>query len=302
MERELRHGTDDDDMSPTDADRALSIFDDCRPRMFGIAYRMLGSVAEAEDIVQEAWLRWQQTDRSEVRNPGGFLTTMTTRLAINTADSARMRRETYIGPWLPEPVDTSADPTLGAERAEAVEAAVLVLLERLPARERAAYVLRVAFAYDYDGIATILETSETNARQYVSRARKHLDSERRAPVDAVQVRELLGAFLVAARAGDLAGLERILAEDVVSVSDGAGTVARAARRPVIGRDKVARFVVGFAGFFWTDTSLTWLMTNGSPSVLVSRDGEHLAALSIDASADGIEELRWVMVPDKLARL
>ena len=102
--------------------------------MFGIAYRMLGSVAEAEDIVQEAWLRWQQTDRSTVRNPGGFLTTMTTRLAINTADSARVRRETYVGPWLPEPVDTSADPTLGAERAEAVEAAVLVLLERLPAQ------------------------------------------------------------------------------------------------------------------------------------------------------------------------
>ena len=143
------------------------------------------------------------------------------------------------------------------------------LLERLPARERAAYVLREAFDYDYPAIATILETTETNARQYVSRAKKHLASERHVPVDDGRSR-LLEAFLEAARSGDLAGLERVLAEDVVSVSDGAGMVARAARRPVVGRDKVARFVAGFAGFFWTDTTLTWLITNGAPSVLVSR--------------------------------
>ncbi len=291
-----------DEMSSTEADEALSIFDDSRPRMFGIAYRMLGSVAEAEDIVQEAWLRWQQTDRSVVHNPGGFLTTMTTRLAINTADSARVRRETYVGPWLPEPVDTSADPTLGAERAEAVEAAVLVLLERLPARERAAYILREAFDYDYSTIATTLETTETNTRQFVSRAKKHLASKRREPVDAAQVRALLEAFLVAARSGDLAALERVLTDDVVSVSDGAGMVARAARRPVVGRDKVARFVAGFAAFFWTDTTLVWLTTNGAPSVLISRRDEPIAVLSIDSSTEGIEQLRWVMVPDKLAHL
>jgi RNA polymerase sigma-70 factor (ECF subfamily) len=237
-----------------------------------------------------------------VRNPGGFLTTMTTRLAINTADSARVRRETYVGPWLPEPVDTSADPSLGAERAEAIEAAVLVLLERLPARERAAYVLREAFDYDYSTIATILETTQTNARQFVSRAKKHLASERRAPVDAAQVRALLEAFLVAARSGDLVGLERVLADDVVSVSDGAGMVARAARRPVVGRQKVARFVAGFASFFWTDTTLVWLTTNGSPSVLIRQRDEPVAVLSIDSSARGIDQLRWVMVPDKLARL
>ena len=293
---------DEDDMDPAEADRALSVFDDCRPRLFGIAYRMLGSVVEAEDIVQDAWLRWQQTDRSAVRNPHGFLTTMTTRLAINTAGSARVRRETYVGPWLPEPVDTSADPTLGAETAEAIQSAVLVLLERVPARERAAYVLREAFAYDYATIAGVLETSETNVRQYVSRAKKHLASQRRAPVDAAQVRALLEAFLVAARSGDLDGLERILAEDVVSVSDGAGMVARAARRPVTGRARVARFVAGFADFFWTDTTTAWLTTNGAPSLLVSQHGEHVAVLSIDVSTDGIGQLRWVMVPDKLTRL
>lgn len=291
-----------DETAPGEIDQALRIFDDCRPRLFGIAYRMLGSVAEAEDILQEAWLRWQQTDRSVVRNPGGFLTTMTTRLAINTADSARMRRETYVGPWLPEPVDTSSDPTLGAETAEAIEAAVLVLLERLPARERAAYILREAFDYDYAAIATILETTPTNTRQFVSRAKKHLASGRRAPVDSEQVRALLEAFLVAAQQGDVVGLERLLASDVVSVSDGAGMAARAARRPVVGRSKVARFVAGFAEFFWADTTLVRLTTNGAPSVLISQHDEPVAVLSIDCAADGIEQLRWVMVPDKLSRL
>ncbi len=154
--------------------------------MFGIAYRMPGIV----------------TDRSVVRNPGGFLTTTTTRLAINTADSARVRRETYVGPWLPEPVDTSADPTLGAERAEAIEAAVLVLLERLPAPERAAYILREAFDYDYSTISAILETTETNTRQFGSHAKKHLASERRSPIDASHARALLEACLAAARSGD----------------------------------------------------------------------------------------------------
>jgi RNA polymerase sigma-70 factor (ECF subfamily) len=288
-----------------DLDRALVLFADSRPRMFGIAYRMLGSVAEAEDIVQEAWVRWQQTDRSVVRNPGGFLTTMTTRLAINTAESARMRREQYVGPWLPEPVDTSADPLLGAERAEAIGVAVLMILESLPPRERAAYVLREAFAYDYDDIAEVLGTSSANARQVVSRARRHLAAEQPRPpepVDPARHRALLEAFLDAARAGDLLALERVLAEDVVSVSDGAGRVRRAARQPVVGRRQVARFVAAFAPVFWPGTTITWLSTNGAPSVLVQQDGQAVAVLSLDVSGAGIERLMWVMAPDKLARV
>lgn len=287
-----------------DLDDALAAFDDVRPRLFGIAYRMLGSVVEAEDVVQEAWLRWQQTDRSVVLNPGGFLTTVTTRLAINAGDTARVRRERYVGPWLPEPVDTSADPFLGAERAEAVGAAVLVVLERLPARERAAYVLREAFDYDYAALGEMLETSEANARQLVSRAKKHVRAERPAveQVDPTRHRALLEAFLDAARAGDLAALERVLAADVVSLSDGAGIAPRAARRPVVGRDRVARLVAGFAPVFWPGTDLTWLTTNGAPSVLVRQDGAPLALLSLDVSDAGIERLLWVMVPDKLALL
>jgi RNA polymerase sigma-70 factor, ECF subfamily len=288
-----------------DVERALALFDDARPRMFGIAYRMLGSVAEAEDIVQESWLRWQQTDRSVVRNPGGFLTTMTTRLAINTAQSARARREQYVGPWLPEPVDTSADPTLGAERAEAISAAMLMILERLLPRERAAYVLREAFAYDYDAIGEVLGTNATNARQIVSRARRHVAEEQPEPpepVDPVRHRTLLEAFLEAARAGDLAALEEVLAEDVVSVSDGAGMVRRAAKVPVVGRERVARFVAAFAPVFWPETEITWLRTNCAPSVLVRQHGEPVAVLSLEVSRNGIEQLMWVMAPDKLAHV
>jgi RNA polymerase sigma-70 factor (ECF subfamily) len=282
-------------------DSAAEVFDEGRPRLFGIAYRILGSVAEAEDIVQDAWLRWQETDRSVVENPAGFLTTVTTRLALDTLDSARVRREQYVGSWLPEPVETSDDPTLGAETAEALDAAVLVLMEKLSPEHRAAYVLREAFAYPYEEIAQILDTTTPNARQLVSRARKHVQSGRSEPVDPARHRALLEAFLVAARDGDLDRLEAILSADVVSTSDGAGIAPRAARRPVVGRDKVARFVAGWSDW-WTDATLTWLETNGRPSVLVARGGTPLALLSISTSGAGIDQLLWVMAPAKLTRL
>ena len=290
-----------DDPSGTSIDSAVDAFTAARPRLFGIAYRMLGSVAEAEDIVQEAWLRWQRTDRSVVHNPAGFLTTVTTRLALNTADSARARREQYVGPWLPEPVDTSGDPSLGAEKAEALEAAVLVLLEKLRPEHRAAYVLREAFDYSYDEIAEILATTPANARQMVSRARKHVQSSRKEPVEPAEHRTLLAAFLAAARDGNLERLEQVLSADVVSTSDGAGIAPRAARRPVAGRDNVARFVAGWADW-WTDTTLTWLETNGQASVLVKRGDAALALLSISSSTSGIDQLLWVMAPDKLTHV
>ena len=187
------------------------MFMSLRPRLFGIAYRMLGSAAEAEDLVQEAWLRWQMTDRSQVASPAAFLATATTRMAINALQSARVRRETYIGPWLPEPVDTSADPYLGAERGEALEFAALLLMEKLTPNERAAYVLREAFDYPYAQIADILQLTEPAARQVISRARKHMSGERRTPASAAAQRELLASFITAARSGDLAALERLFA-------------------------------------------------------------------------------------------
>ncbi|AZQ32767.1 RNA polymerase sigma-70 factor [Streptomyces cyaneochromogenes] len=287
----------EDDSGPLD--RATRQFMAARPQLFGIAYRVLGSAAEAEDVVQETWLRWQRTDRAEIREPTAFLATVTTRLAINVAQSARMRRESYVGPWLPEPIDTRADPQLGAERAEALDLAVLLLLEKLNPVERAAYVLREAFDYPYKRIAEILETSEANTRQLVTRARKHLAAERKAPAGPTAHRRLLEVFLAAARTGDLSELEQVLTEDVVSYTDGAG-MRGASRIPVVGRLRVAKYLAAFAPRFWPPTDVRWVEANGRPAVLVSARGEAVALLCADVSERGIERVMWVMTPAKLA--
>jgi RNA polymerase sigma factor (sigma-70 family) len=194
-----------------DADDGLSAFLGVRRRLFGIAYRMLGSAAEAEDVVQDVWLRWQTADRRLVRDAAAFLATTTKRLALNVMQSARSRRETRIGPWLPEPVDTGADPGLGAERGEALEFGVLVLLKKLSPTERAAYILREAFDYTYRDIANVLRLEEANARQVVTRARQHVAKGRRVEASANEQRRLLEAFIAATQDGDVAGLERVLA-------------------------------------------------------------------------------------------
>jgi RNA polymerase sigma-70 factor (ECF subfamily) len=205
-------------------DDGLSTFVPIRARLFGIAYRMLESAAEAEDIVQDVWLRWQSTNRSAVENPPAFLATTTTRLCINLVQSAHSRRETRIGMWLPEPVDTSSDPALGAERGEALKLAVLVLLEKLSSAERAAYVLRETFDYSYRQIADIMQMEEANVRQLVSRARKHIADGRRTPVSSDEQRRFLEVFIDAAQKGEMAGLEGLLAEDVFCYSGGGGFV------------------------------------------------------------------------------
>jgi len=280
-------------------DQATSEFLTARPRLFGIAYRMLGSVVEAEDIVQEAWLRWQNTDHAEIQDPAAFLATVTSRLAINLARSAPKRREAYVGPWLPEPVETSADPQVGAERAEAVDLAVLFLLEKLNPVERAAYVLREAFDYPYQRIAEMLETSDANARQLVSRARRHLAAERREPVSPAAHRRLLEVFLSAARTGELSVLEEVLTMDVVSYTDGGG-MRGASRIPVIGRPHVSKFIVAFAPRFWPGTEERWVEANGRPAVLVTAGDKVLALVTAEVSERGIERLLWVLNPEKLA--
>ncbi|MFD9005358.1 RNA polymerase sigma-70 factor [Streptomyces sp. NPDC059582] len=280
-------------------EQATRDFIAARPRLFGIAYRVLGSAAEAEDIVQEAWLRWQTTEHADIREPAAFLATVTTRLAINSAQSARMRRESYIGPWLPEPVDTSSDPQLGAERAEVLDMAVLFLLEKLNPVERAAYVLREAFNYPYRQIADILETSEGNSRQLVSRAQKHLAAERRKPASSTAHRRLLKAFITAARTGDLAALEEVLSADVVSYADGGG-MRGASRIPVVGRPHVAKTFIAYAPRFWPETDIRWVEANGRPAALVSVHGKAMALITADVSERGIERVMWVVSPDKLA--
>ncbi|WP_329080458.1 MULTISPECIES: RNA polymerase sigma-70 factor [unclassified Streptosporangium] len=289
----------DESGGPEDLEQAAAIFADVRPRLFGIAYRMLGSSAEAEDLVQEVWLRWQTADRGTVANPAAFLATVATRLAINAAGSARVRRETYVGPWLPEPVDTGADPYLGAERDEALKFAVLLLLERLSPNERAAYVLREAFDYPYRQIADIIQLSEAAVRQLVSRARRHVVAGRRAPVTGAEQRRLLTAFVAAARSGDLAALEELFAADVTSYSDGGGVV-RASRIPVVGALRVARYVRAFAGPFWAGVEVEWASVNGQASALLRRDGAVFAVLTVDASDRGIDQVLWMMNPAKLA--
>ncbi|MFG3128113.1 RNA polymerase sigma-70 factor [Streptomyces tendae] len=280
-------------------EEATRQFLETRPRLFGIAYRVLGSAAEAEDVVQDAWVRWQKADRTDVVEPAAFLATMTTRLAINTAQSARVRREAYVGPWLPEPIDTSTDPHVGAERAEAVEMAVLLLMEKLNPVERAAYVLREAFDYPYKQLAVILETSEGNARQLVSRARKHLSAERREQVGRTEHKRLLEVFLTAARSGHLETLEQVLAADVVSYADGGG-IRGASRIPVVGRPHVSKYLAAFAPRFWPGSDVRWVEANDRPAVLVESAGKAVALLCTDASTAGIDRLMWVMNPDKLA--
>ncbi|QKW33930.1 sigma-70 family RNA polymerase sigma factor [Actinomadura sp. NAK00032] len=213
---------------PGSLEEAAATFTEIRPRLFGIAYRMLLSKAEAEDVVQDAWLRWQHADHAAIANPAAFLTLITTRLALNALKSARVRRETYVGSWTPEPVDPGSDPAAGAEREEALGRALLLLLERLTPAQRAAYVLRVAFLYPYEQIAEIIQLSPANVRQLVSRARKHLSTGRCEPTDTGEHRRLLVTFL-AAQDGDIAALEAHFAEDVVSSATG-GT----ARLPRIG--------------------------------------------------------------------
>jgi RNA polymerase sigma-70 factor (ECF subfamily) len=191
-------------------------FEVVRPRLFGIAYRVLGGAAEAEDVVQDAWIRWQRTNRREIRDATAFLATATTRLAINVSHSARALHETPGGGWLPEPIDHTADPTVGVERDEALEPAVLGLWEKLSPVERAVFVLREGFDYAYPEIAELLELSEVNARQILVRARARLGSERRRHVSCGQHRPLLLAFRAAAQSGELAQLEQVLAGDVIA--------------------------------------------------------------------------------------
>jgi RNA polymerase sigma-70 factor (TIGR02957 family) len=270
-----------------------------RPRLFGIAYRMLGSATEAEDILQDVWLRWHDVDTAAVESPAAYLATATTRASINAATTARARRETYIGPWLPEPVDTSNDPALGAERGEALEFAVLLLLEKLSPVERAAYVLREAFDYPYAVIAEIVKLNQPAVRQMVSRARKHLVAERRAPVTSAQQRRLLEAFLEAAQAGDMAALEQLFAEDVVSTSDGGGKNKLAARIRVSGAFRVAQFHASFASHFWTGVEIDWTQVNGQHAVVLSWDGVVKTIGTITAGAEGIRQVMWLMNPEKL---
>jgi len=283
---------------PSELHRATETFLLVRARLFGIAYRMLGSVTDAEDLVQEVWLRWQICDRAAVRDPAAFLATTATRLSLNQLQSARVRREAYVGPWLPEPIDTGVHTEVLIEQAETVEIVVLFLLERLSPLERAAYVLREAFDYPYRVIADILDCSEANARQLVSRARKHILVERSTAVPRSEQDRFLQAFLDAARAGDMAGLESILTADVVSYSDG-GEVFHAARFPLLGRSRVVKFVLAVSEWFWDGVDVQRIEANGQPALRLSVRGQQIALIAVSVTDSGIDRLFWMMNTTKL---
>jgi RNA polymerase sigma-70 factor (ECF subfamily) len=291
-------------VSTAPADAGLAAFEAARPRLTGLAYRLLGSWAEAEDVVQDAWPRWSAVASTGIANPDAYLTTMVTRLSLTALDSARVRREQYVGPWLPEPVDTRADPALGAETAEALDLATLLLLERLSGPERAALVLREAFAYDYASLAEVLDTSEAAARQLVSRGRRALEGQRRQAVDPQQRDRVVAAFVAAAQGGDLAALEAVLVGDAVAISDGGGVVS-AARRPVHGAEQVARFVLGVLEKFGKGVRSIPVQANGATAFLAVADGptgvEPVALWALDIGDEGVRGVLIVRAPDKLAR-
>ncbi len=272
--------------------------------MFGIAYRMLGSVSEADDVLQEAWLRWQSVDPSQVREPAAFLAKTVTNLCLTQLTTARARRETYVGEWLPEPVLTGPElrdlgPLDLAEQRESVSFALLKILETLTPAERAAYVLREAFAYSHRDVGDLIGTTEANARQLHSRARKRVATAQRSrPVDPGQWRALVERFLDAARLGDVDGLADLLAADVVSRADGGGKV-HAARNPVSGRDRVARYLIGVLQRFGAGMVPIFGEANGAP-VIVAVDTDVIRAVCFFEFEDGLlTDLDLAMNPDKL---
>jgi RNA polymerase sigma-70 factor, ECF subfamily len=205
---------------PAVSDADTASFQTVRPRLFGIAYRVLGNRSEADDVVQDAWIRWQRTDRDQIRDPAAFLATMTARLALTVGQSARARHELCIGSLPADVADVGADPSRLAEQGEALEGALLALLEKLAPIERAAYILREAFDYPYRRIGEVLGLSEANARQVVTRARMHLRGDRRRRVGSGGHRRLINTFIAAAQTGELASLERLLGADIVEEGTG----------------------------------------------------------------------------------
>ncbi|MFJ8111438.1 RNA polymerase sigma-70 factor [Streptomyces sp. NPDC096132] len=288
-------------------DTATDAFEEHRPFLLGVAYRMLGRVADAEDVVQDAWLRWSAADRDDVRIPRAYLVRVTTRLALDRLARIKAHGETYVGPWLPEPYVTDFGATVQdtAERAvlaDSVSLAVLVVLESLSPLERAVFVLREAFGYPYAEIATVLDRTEAAVRQLAGRARRHVEERRpRYEVDPVQRRELTERFLAAAADGDLAGLMALLAPDARLVGDSGG-LAKAPVRVLESADHVARFLAGVARKGAPDLSFRFLEINGGPAVLVLSGDKPDSVLQLDVADGRVQSVYVIRNPDKLRTL
>jgi RNA polymerase sigma-70 factor, ECF subfamily len=284
-----------------DAHGAAGTVQELRPLLFSIAYRMLGSVADAEDVVQETFVRWSEADPGEVRSAKAYLSKVVTNLSIDRLRSARRQRETYVGPWLPEPLlqDATPDASEEAERADTLSMAFLVVLESLSPLERAAFLLHEVFGYDYKELSGMLGRTEPACRQLVHRAREHVAARRpRFEVDAEKQRRLLQSFTSACAMGDIEGLTALLTEDVVLQSDGGGR-ATAARKPIVGPRQVARFLVRVVKKSPPDMSTRVVTVNGQPG-LASYRGETLYnVISLDVAGGRIQGIHIVVNPEKL---
>ncbi|WP_030195946.1 RNA polymerase sigma-70 factor [Streptomyces sp. NRRL S-87] len=279
----------------------LAPFTEHRRLLFATAYRMLGSVADAEDILQDAWLKWAQADRGSVQNPRAYLVRTVTNLALNRLTSARAIREAYVGPWLPEPLLTEPDVAEEAELADTVSTAMLVVLESLSPLERAVFLLREVFGYSYAEIADVLDRAEASVRQTAHRARGHVQARRpRFDTDAEERREITERFLAACGGGDLNAVMEMLAPDVTAWSDGGGKVS-AARRPLHGPDHVARWLLGvLAKPVSADAHARLAQINGELGLLWYVGDAVIGAVTFDLADGRIQNLRLQVNPDKLA--
>jgi RNA polymerase sigma-70 factor (ECF subfamily) len=295
-------------VTAADASAAATEFEELRPRLFGIAYRMTGSVGDAEDACQDAWLRWQSVDHASVDNAEAYLVRTVTRLAIDRLRSAQHRRETYVGPYLPEPLvadDPAAQPETAAELADSLTFAFLVMLDELSPVERAVLLLHDVFGYTFDEVATMVDSSPAACRQLASRTRRKLDHEReslRRP-DEAREHELVGQLLATIASGDIDEVVQLLAPDVVLLSDG-GALRHAARRPVVGPDRVARLLVNLAKRVLTaEVEIRPVHVNGEPGLLFVAEGHPDNVLSFSFAPDGrVRGLYSQLNPEKLRHL
>lgn len=274
-----------------------------RRLLFATAYQMLGSIADAEDVLQDTWLAWNTTEHDTIRHPKAYLVRTVTNLSLNRLTSARATRETYIGPWLPEPLLTSPDVATEAELADTVSTAMLIVLETLSPVERAVFLLREAFGYTHSEIAETLERPEPTIRQIAHRAREHVHARRhRFDTDQNQRRQITTQFMLACAGGDLNAVMELLAPDVTAWSDGGGKVT-AARRPVHGADPVARWITGFmAKPELAAMTMQPAVINGELGVIASIDGLPIGALTLELLNGRIQNMHFQVNPDKLRGL
>jgi RNA polymerase sigma-70 factor, ECF subfamily len=281
-------------------------FEQYRPLMFSIAYRMLGSVTEAEDILQNAYLRYREIEASSIVSPKAYLSTVVTRLCINHLQAAHVQRESYLGPWLPEPLLTENDPespTSQAEQLESISMAFLVVLERLTPVERAVFLLREVFDYPYSDIAEIVGKDQVSCRQILSRAKKFIAGSRpRFTPSAEQHHQLMQRFLGAVEEGDLAGLTQLLAADVTLCTDGGGRVRGAATRILRGQEAVARFMIASQRFIQAPFTEEITEVNGEPALLLRIEGHPFVVVSVTIAQQHIVDIRVVGNPEKLRHL